>query len=441
VAGDLPARGTVYVVVEDPVKADLLFAGTEFGLYFSMDGGKAWVPLKGGMPVIAVRDLAIEKREHDLVAATFGRGFFVLDDYTPLRHVTPQVLEQAATLFPPRHAYQFLPATPYALRGKAFFGEGFYAAPNPPHGAVFTYYLKDGLSTKRAARLEADKKTAKAGGDVFYPAWDVLRAEDREEAPAVVLTITDAAGSVVRRISGPTGPGIHRVAWDLRYPASAPTDPGASIDPDDLFSAPPAGPLAAPGTYTVTLALSVDGKESAVGKAHAFEVVPVTNASVTAADRAADLAFQQSVGRLQRAVLGSVEAARAARQQLAVARQAAFDTPKADAALAGTIRALDGRLRDVLTALTGDNVVARHSEPVPPAVVDRVQTVVGGMLATTNPATLTQRENYRVAAEAFGPILEQLRVIVEVDMKALGEKLEAAGAPWTPGRVPRWQKE
>jgi photosystem II stability/assembly factor-like uncharacterized protein len=441
ITGNLPARGSVHVVIEDPVKTDLLFAGTEFGLFFSIDGGKAWVQMTGGMPVIAIRDLVIQKREVDLVAASFGRGFFILDDFTPLRHVTPQVLESPATLFPLRQAYQFLPSTPYALRGKAFFGESFYTAPNPPHGAVFTYYLKDGLKTKRQARLTADKKTAKEGGDTAYPTWDALRAEDREEAPSAVLTVTDEAGNVVRRITGPSGACFHRVAWDLRYPATSPMDPTAAIDPDNLWSSLPTGPMAAPGTYKVSLALWSDGKETVVGQSEVFQVVPVTNTAMTAQARAESLAFQQSVGRLQRAVLGSVEAARAARQQLSLARAAIFDTPKADAALLDNVRALDRRLRDIQVALNGDTVVARHNEPVPPSIVGRVETVVGGLLATTVPATGTQRENYRNAAEAFGPVLEQLRAIVEVEMKALGEKLEAVGAPWTPGRVPRWKPE
>jgi photosystem II stability/assembly factor-like uncharacterized protein len=441
IAGNLPDRGSVYVVAEDPVRAGLLFAGTEFGLFFTIDGGKVWIQLKGGMPVIAIRDLAIQRREVDLVAASFGRGFFILDDYTPLRHVTPEVLDQPATLFPPRRAYQFLPNTPYGLRGKGHFGEGFYTAPNPPHGAVFTYYLKEALKTKRQARLEANKKTAKDGGDIFYPPWDVLRAEDREEAPSVVLTVRDEAGRVVRRISGPTSAGFHRVAWDLRYPPTTPTDPTATLDPEDLWTSLPVGPMAAPGTYTVTLALSRDGVESVVGQPQLFQVVPITNTAVTPQQRSADLAFQRAVGRLQRAVLGAVEAAQAARRQLDLAKHAVFDTPKADAVLAAAVRDLDRRLRDVLTALNGDTVVARHNEPTPPGIVARVQTVVAGMVASTVPATATQRENYRIAAEAFGPVLDQLRAIVEVEMKALGEKLEAVGAPWTPGRVPVWKKE
>ncbi len=134
----------------------------------------------------------------------------------------------------------FVPSAPYGWRGKGFQGDAFYSADNPPFGAVFTYYLKDGLQTKRKARQAQEKKAVKEGGAISYPPWDALRAEDREEPPAVVLTVTDEAGNVVRRITGPADAGFHRVAWDLRYPPADPasTEPFSYKD-DDVFSSPP----------------------------------------------------------------------------------------------------------------------------------------------------------------------------------------------------------
>ena len=186
VTADLPARGSAWTIAEDTVEKDLLFAGTEFGLFFSRDGGKKWVQLKGGMPVIAVRDLAIQKRESDLVVATFGRGFYVLDDLTPLRHAKPADLDQEALTFPVKRALAYIPSTPFGLKEKAFLGETFFTAPNPPFGAVFTYYLKDEVKTKRKARLDAEKEAEKKGAQIAYPDAAALRAEAREEEPAVV---------------------------------------------------------------------------------------------------------------------------------------------------------------------------------------------------------------------------------------------------------------
>jgi photosystem II stability/assembly factor-like uncharacterized protein len=252
VTGDLPERGTVYALAEDHVKPSLLFAGNEFGVFFTVDGGARWIQLEGGVPPIAVRDLDIQRRESDLALGTFGRGFYILDDYSPLRLVREVQLEQEATLFPVKKAWMFIPRSPLGGEGKANQGHSFFAAPNPPFGAVFTYYLKDEIKTRKETRREAEKKIAKDGGDVSYPSWDDLRAEAREEKPTIVLTVRDEDGNVVRRVRGPVKAGIHRVAWDLRYPAFEPTDlePSTEYNP---YADVPLGPAAAPGTYTVSL--------------------------------------------------------------------------------------------------------------------------------------------------------------------------------------------
>lgn len=439
IASNLPERGSVYVVVEDHEKSNLLFAGTEFGVYFTVDGGKKWTAMTGGLPTIAVRDIAIQKRESDLVLATFGRGFYVLDDYSPLRRVTPEMLASDAALFPVRPALMYMPSLRYGWRGKGFFGESYYLAQNPPFGAVFTYFLKDGLTTKRKARLDQDKKIAKEAGDSVYPSWETLRAEDREENPTMILTVTDEAGNVVRRIPGPASAGFHRVSWDLRFSPPDPTSLEAPVE-DDPFSGPPIGPQAAPGSYRVTLAKRVDGKLIPVGEPQTFQATPLNAASLGAKDRAAILEFAKKAAALQRAVLGAVQLASDLRSQLTLVRKAVDEAPKADEKLMAEVRALDNRLRDLQTALGGDSVVRRYNEPVPPSITDRIGGVVGATWTISTAPTETHRQNYALAAELFSPVLAQLQQIAEVDMKALHDRLEAAGAAWTPGRVPRWSK-
>lgn len=440
IASNLPSRGSVYVVVEDPVKNSLLFAGTEFGLFFTVDGGTKWVQMKGGLPTIAVRDIAIQKRESDLAVATFGRGFYILDDYSPLRAVTAEMLERPVSVFGVKQAWMFIPTLPYGWKGKGFLGESFYVAPNPPIGAVFTYYLKEELKTKRKARQDQEKKVAKDGGDVKYPPWDALRAEDREEPPSVVLTVTDEAGNVVRRITGPVSAGFHRVSWDLRFPAP---DPASLETPptDDPFSDPPMGPLAAPGKYSVSIATRVDGRATPIGEQQAFQAVPLGTATLAPPDRAAVLAFAQKTARLQRAVVGASELAQELRKQLSLVKKAVQDAPNSDAKLMDEVASLDNRLRDILTALNGDAVVRRYSEPTPPGIEERVGGIIAGQWSCTSAPTDTQRQQYAIAADLFAPVLEQLRRLADVDMKALHDRLEAIGAPWTPGRVPRWTPE
>ncbi|MGH9336839.1 MAG: glycosyl hydrolase, partial [Vicinamibacteria bacterium] len=211
IASNLPQNGPVYAVVEDHENPSLLFAGTEFGVFFTVDGGGVWTELEGGLPTIAVRDLAIQKRENDLVLGTFGRGFYVLDDYSTLRRVTPEALEGEAILFPLRRSWMYMEELPLGLRGKSFQGDSFYTADNPPFGAVVTYYLKEELRTRKKTRQEEEKRIEGEGGVLRYPSWDSLRAEDREDAPGIVITVKDAAGEVVRRLEGPVTLGFHRV--------------------------------------------------------------------------------------------------------------------------------------------------------------------------------------------------------------------------------------
>ena len=437
ITGGLPERGTVYAVVEDPVKPGLLFAGTEFGLYFSPDQGRRWIQLKGGMPTIQVRDLAIQQREGDLVAATFGRGFYVLDDYSPLRAIDDAALAQKALLFPVKRAFTYVQSTPFGGTGKGFNGDQFFTAPNPPMGAVFTYYLKDELKSRVKTRQDAEKQRAKKGEDTPYPSWDELEREAREEAPVIVFTVSDADGQVVRRIEAPAKAGMQRVAWDLRYPAAVPTD--LASGERDPWDPEPVGPLVAPGQYQVTMAARIDGALVPMGGTQTFEAAPLGGDSLPPADREALLAFQRQTGQLQRAALGAVAAADEAQKRIDHLKKALTDTPAAAPALAGRLRAIEGRLKDLQIALSGDRVRASRGEPTPPAIVDRINQVVYGHWYSTADATATHHRNYEIAAQQFAPVLAQLRSLILTDLTALENEADAAGAPWTPGRVPDWK--
>jgi hypothetical protein len=184
ISGDLPARHPVWSVIQDHVNGDLIFAGTEFGLFVTVDGGRHWAQLKGGLPVAQIRDMTVQRRETDLVLGTFGRGFYVLDDYSALREINAQALASQAELFPLRHAYQFATLS----HERAAYGN--WRTPNPPYGAQFTYHVGSGMSGQLALR------------------------------------IANSAGQQVRRLAVSSTPGIHRVTWDLtgtpEAPAAAP---------------------------------------------------------------------------------------------------------------------------------------------------------------------------------------------------------------------------
>jgi photosystem II stability/assembly factor-like uncharacterized protein len=262
VAGNLPARSGAWSVVQDHVNGQLLFTGMEFGVWFTVDGGARWTQLRGGIPTTQARDLHIQRRESDLVVGTFGRGAFVLDDFSALRGLTEQALTAEAALFPLRDAYLF---NELGHRTAAWGNE---STPNPPYGAVFTYHL--GQAPSADARF--------------------------------VLTIADDTGKSFRRLDLQKTPGVHRIAWNLR--GEAPAGPGgrggrggatatdsdsaraeaetgetAQDEPPPAFSGrggAPQGPLAPAGRYRATLGKLAGDVVTPIGEPQTFQVVPLS---------------------------------------------------------------------------------------------------------------------------------------------------------------------
>jgi hypothetical protein len=185
----------------------------------------------------------------------------------------------------------------------------------------------------------------------------------------------------------------------------------------------------------------VDGVVTPFGSAQTFEVAALGLATLPAPDRAELLRFQRKTARLQRAVLGAVEAAQEAQNRLKHVKQSLLDTPAADPALGTEARSIDSRIKDLLVAIKGDDVLRTRNEPAPLAIEDRVAAIVNAQWTSTGTITGTNQEAYRIAAESFAGQLEKLRALVDGDLRKLEQAMEAAGAPWTPGRVPVWQKE
>jgi photosystem II stability/assembly factor-like uncharacterized protein len=430
IAGDLPERGSVYTVVQDHVDPGLLFAGTEFGLYFTTDEGGSWHEVPG-LPTIAIRDLAIQRRESDLAAASFGRGFYVLDDYSPLRTVD-EVLASDAAIFPVKTALAYVEDTPLGVPGKAFQGADFYTADNPDFGAVFTFYLGEGLDSRQEVRRSAERAAAGRGEDTPYPTWEELKAEDREEEPAIVLTVRDEDGGVVRRLTGPTGRGVHRVSWDLSYPGF--TNVGAGTGSDGQ------GPMVVPGTYTVEVASLVDGAMTTLAGPERFEVQSLGLRTLPPADAEAVLEFQRRTGALQRAVMGTNAALEEALDRVRAIKNAVDRSPEGTEALRAEARAMEIRILDFQEAIQGDPTLPRRNEPAMPGILSRVRTVVGGWSVTSGP-TNTHREQYEIAAGLFEDILEPIRRLVDTELPAFERRLEDLGVRWTTGRgVPRWTR-
>ncbi|UCG85506.1 MAG: glycosyl hydrolase [Gemmatimonadota bacterium] len=429
IQSNLPERGTVYTILEDYKDPDLLFAGTEFAIYFSNDGGEKWTRIRGGLPTIFVRDMTFQTQHDDLVIATFGRGFYVLDDLETLRALTPELLASEGGLLPVNRTPLFVASNP----DPSWQGERFTAFSNPPLGVAIHYYLKDAIRSRRQERQRADRAAARRGEDVFYPSWDSLRAEDLEVAPQMILTISDQEGRTVRRLTGRTSAGVTRVIWDLRYPSTRPIT-GAE---DGGFRGGGAGPYVVPGTYTVSLAKMVDGVATPVGEPQSFEVYPLDDVGTP---RSAEIvAFQQETARLQRAVLGANAAMGEAMTRIGLLRRALNETPGADPQLSEDLRALETSIRELQWELSGDPTVGRRREATPTSLMQRLSRATSGWSGLIHEVTGLQREQYEIVAEQFGNILERLRPLIEVELKRIEHAAEEAGAPWTSGRVPTWR--
>jgi photosystem II stability/assembly factor-like uncharacterized protein len=435
IRGDLPDRHLVWRLVQDHVKPGLLFLGTEFGVFFTVDGGDQWIELSGGVPNIPFRDLAIQKRENDLVGATFGRGFYILDDYTPLRHVSEDSLEQGADLFPVRDAWWYVPRRTLGYGSKASQGDAFYVAPNPDFGATFTYYLHESLQTKKEIRTERENEVKKEGGDTPYPGWDALRDEELEEAPTVLLSVYDSNGDIVRHLTGPVTKGIHRVSWSLTYPSTSPwvdREPQADVyntrNPDD-------GVLVAPGTYSVEMSTRVDGKLVRIGKPQKFEVVPLHDgATLPGADPEDMVAFRRDFAEMQRATAGARRVLRDTRQRLRAIRESLDRSLADDDRFGVQVREMERRTADMQERLDGNARRGMANDQGPVSIARRLSVVAYGTDYSVHGPTATHRESFAIAQRQFDELRTELNRLVTKELPAFEAKLDQSLVPWTPGR-------
>ncbi len=444
ITANLPARGSVHVVREDPKQKGLLFAGTEFGLWVSFDDGARWQQLRNGLPPIPVRDVAFQPENDDLVIATFGRGIYVLDDYAPLRALVAGAPRAEATLFPTRTAHLFLNDSPLGGDGVSFQGASHYFAANPAVGATFTYHLRSALRSARQQRQDREQGLNRSGADVPFPGWDALKAEQDEEAPTVEVEITDASGAVVSRFTGPSAAGTNRVTWNLRWPSMTPVGGqggGFGFGGGGGGGGQAAGgaqggngPHVVPGTYRVQIFKRVQGQRTALTEAQNFVVALLPNAAITVAEREQAVAFQRRAQELQRRVLATNSVMAETSTRLDALQQAVQRITRATT-LDADVRAAQTRLRAIREQLSGDNTPGRYSEPVPLSLLGRLNraTSLGGTLL---PPTGTQMEQLEIVQREFPAIKEALDAFLANELARLEREAEAQGAPWTPGRRP-----
>jgi photosystem II stability/assembly factor-like uncharacterized protein len=471
ISGNLPARGGVYAIAEDHVNRNLLFAGTEFGLYFTNIGGEKWIKLNIGLPTTQVRDLAIQKQMDDLVIGTFGRSIYILDDYSPLRVATPEMMQKEAGLFPVRKALEFVP---YNTGGD--LGTSHFTAQNPPVGAMITFNLREAIRTKAQERQQRERQAAQSGETAPYPTPEELRAESLEEPPAIILTIKDSKGNVVRRLDQPATAGIHRVTWDLRtqgiaLAASVPLGGGEAgvrggrggggfgaaggrggaagggeggrggeIDPEQTAGfggRGGSGALVLPGKYTLALARRVNGVVTDFPGSETIEVVAATPYSQD--ERLSMMEFEEKIERLQKALTATQDAATEAGTRLDSIKRAIDATPALSPKLHEQALAMQRELDAINLALSGDRIWRSHNEGTPASISERIQAAAGATRFTTSHPTRTAMEQYQIGSDELAAQIPRLKKLIDTDIRYLEKQLDAAGAPPTPGRLPDWK--
>ena len=440
IASDLPEKGTVYAIAEDDEDPNLLFVGTEYGLYVTLDGGEHWKELNKGLPTIAVRDLAIQQREDDLVLATFGRGFYILDNYAPLRQLTKNVANQDGFLFSVKDAKMFLPYSKLGGLGskeKGFQGQDFFTAKNPPVGARITYYLKNSILTKEEKRQKEETEKFKKDEPVYYPSYKEYRAEQEEKKPYLFFTIKDSDGNVVRRIRQAAAEGMHRLTWDFRYPNMTRVNPSKADEKDN----PGSGILAMPGTYQVTMSKSVNGELTPLAGPVSFNARMLNNRSIPDRNQQERVAFQENVSKLTRAVNGAQKTIGDIDSRIKYYRSALKTMNASNSDISTQIDSLENKLERIKIAMNGDPYKSDLDMDQHPSINDRVRNIAYAFYRSSGNPTDSQRKQYQIAADEFGPLLNRLKQLVNTDLKQLDQAMDRINAPWTPGRFPEWNNQ
>ena len=433
IASNLPERGSVYAIEEDHVDADLIFVGTEFGVFFSPNKGDNWKQLKIGLPTIAVRDIAIQERENDLVLGTFGRGFYVMDDYSVLRQVENEAPKEEAKIFPVRTALMWEQSSPLGLPGKSFQGDNFYTAENLGPEAVITYYYDKEFKSLKDQRQKDDKALIKDKKDAPYPSYDDLKAEAEESKDELVFTIKDASGKVVKKEFKAAKKGVQRFHWNLRYTTQNPINfnKPSFYNP---FGGVDEGTLVNPGTYTVEMGLLKNGNVTVLTSPVSFQVKALNNTEMPAENRAEKVEFQKAVAKLQ-ADLGIAQRLMSeSRNKLKYMKAAIKRAEQPLGNLSATVMAIEKELDQVQLAMYGDPIKRRLDIDQPPSPSSRLGSIGWQQKYSTASPTQTHRDSYTIAKDEILVIKSTLERVFNEDIKALEKQLINAGAPYTPGR-------
>ena len=462
----IPDGTLIWRIVQDHVNPNLLFLGTEYGVYVSVDQGEKWHKFSAGLPTISVRDLAIQKRENDLVLATFGRSFYVLDDYSPLREINAESIAKDAMLFKPRKALQYN----QMYGGSGSSGGATYKAKNPPYGAVFTYYLKEGFTSKKAARKKSEagerangtllEKLSKAGyntptsileedieklaekteielkklkkltkalsdqknKDIPFPGWEALDAELNESKPEIVLIIKDANGTTVEQISAPFAKGINRVNWSLNVKLPTAIKTSAKNNYSDIRT------MAEPGTYSVSMFKRVNGVLTDLNQKKSFEVERIRKNTLTNPLASEHKEYYKSIAALTKKVRTyEHKFDKASKRVEAYLKNLGYIADER-MALTEKVYELRTTMNELKREIGGSPSKAEVGEKDNVSLNSRLYNARGGWYPNSYGPTELHMESFKMANELYERITPKVDAFLE-KVSSVGKDFEAAGAP------------
>ncbi len=436
IQSDLPVRGSIYSIAEDHVDPKLLFVGTEFGCFFSTTSGANWLQLKAGLPTIAVRDIEIQRRENDLVLGTFGRGFYILDDYASLRNLKKEDLEKEAILFPVKDALMYVERYPIGLRDKGHLGSSYFTAPNPKVGAVFTYYLKNEPKKLKDIRKEAEKSTQEKLEKFYYPSLDSLRKEDYQPDPYLLFTIKDKDGTIIRHLKTSASKGFKRIVWDLRTATPAPVNQRVVPAPDQLFGEAETGHLVMPGIYSVSLQKYYDGKLTDLAGPVSFTCKLLEQGNLQMKDMNTNVAFYKKVADLRKVVSASSQLLQELSSRKNNIDLAILDMPASPKIMLEKSYSVGQKINELTLILFGDDTKAKREFETLPSLNDRVSTIESAIWNSTAQVPKTYLRSFEIASKLHTSVLASLKEL-DATVNALEHELTINNAPHTPGRWPK----
>jgi photosystem II stability/assembly factor-like uncharacterized protein len=436
ISANLPQTGPIHTIEQDYVNPNLLFVGTEFSFFVSFDGGTTWTEFKKGLPTIAVRDIAIQERENDLVLATFGRGFYVLDDYTPLRNYNKEITGKPGYIFPIKEAKMFVQTDEFDNQGSMY-----YVAKNPPLGATITYYVDSVPRTDKEIRQAAEKKLFEKGEFIPQPTPKELSQEEREIKPYLIFTVTDEDGNVIRKLNKSASKGVNRITWNFTYAGYQPvsTDKFNPISEGSRRGRWGGGGISVmPGKYFVSMAMCVKGEVKELAGPEPFVCKPLDIVTMPATDPAARDKWIKEVSAFAKTAYGAISYVDELDREVNTIMQVISQTPEAPASLMQEAAALDDEMSEIIYLIRGINV-GPSTEETPPSPVSlsaRLSSMSRSLYGNSGDISGIADQQFQILKKDFPVLLERIQKAGK-SVDALNAKLDEIKAPWTSGRVPK----